>query len=225
MDPSVKIKKFADDTTVIGLTRDDDESAYRRTVDQVVLWSNQNNLELNTAKTVEISGTNPALTILDRTVMAVESHRFLGTTITKDRKWDCNISSIIKKGQQRMYFQGQLRKFNLSQELMVQFYTDTIESVITSSITAWGSSSTKHDIHKLQRIIRSAEKITGVKPPTPLDLHTSRTRKSAEKITDPSHPGHHMFQHLPSGWRFSQMRIKTARLQRSFFPHITLINS
>src|SRR4029434_1230878 len=29
-DPSVKLLKFADDTSVIGLIRDDDESAYRR---------------------------------------------------------------------------------------------------------------------------------------------------------------------------------------------------
>ncbi|KAI4892970.1 hypothetical protein NFI96_021860, partial [Prochilodus magdalenae] len=57
---------------------DDNESAYRRTVDQVVLWSNQNNVELNTPKTVApcFRRSPPALlvtTILDRTVMALES--------------------------------------------------------------------------------------------------------------------------------------------------------
>ncbi|KAI4882398.1 hypothetical protein NFI96_030970 [Prochilodus magdalenae] len=50
---------------------------------------------------------------LDRTARAVEFHKFLGTTIIKDLKWDCNISSIIKKAQQRMSFVCQL-------ELMVQ---------------------------------------------------------------------------------------------------------
>jgi hypothetical protein len=39
-DPSVKLLKFADDTTVIGLIRDGDESAYRREVDQLALWCN-----------------------------------------------------------------------------------------------------------------------------------------------------------------------------------------
>ncbi|KAI4895091.1 hypothetical protein NFI96_026220 [Prochilodus magdalenae] len=91
----------------------------------VVLWSNQNNLELNTAKTLEMTvdfKRSPpalsALTMLDRTIMAVKSHKFLGPTITKELKWDSNISSIIKKTQQRMYFLRQLRKFYLSQELM-----------------------------------------------------------------------------------------------------------
>ncbi|KAI4875055.1 hypothetical protein NFI96_010052 [Prochilodus magdalenae] len=46
---------------------------------------------------------------------------------------------------------------------------------ITMSITVWGSSATKHDIHRQQCIIRSAEKTTGVKLPILLDLHTSRT--------------------------------------------------
>ncbi|KAI4880614.1 hypothetical protein NFI96_021158, partial [Prochilodus magdalenae] len=84
---------------------------YRRTVDHVVLWSNQYNLELDTANTVAMTvdfrrnpPALPALTILDRTVVALEFHRLLGTTITKDLKWDCNLSSIIKKVQQRMYF-------------------------------------------------------------------------------------------------------------------------
>ena len=92
--------------------------------------------------------------------MAVESYKSLGVIITKDLKWACTISSVIKNAQQRTY---QLRKFNLSQELMVRFYTDTIESVISTSITVWDSSAPKHDTPRLQRIIRSAEKTTGVK--------------------------------------------------------------
>ncbi|KAI4883462.1 hypothetical protein NFI96_007749 [Prochilodus magdalenae] len=120
-----------------------------------------------------------------------------------------------------------MKPSRFSHSLMVQFYPATMESVILSPITVWGSSATKHDIHRLQCIIRSAGKTTGVKRPTLLDLHTSRTRRRAEKIiTDASHPGHHLFQGLPSGQRFSQMRIKTTRSQRSFFPHaITLMDS
>ncbi|KAK1784177.1 hypothetical protein P4O66_020698, partial [Electrophorus voltai] len=106
---------------------------------------------------------------------AVESFKFLGTTI-KDLKWDSNISSIIKRTQQRIYFLCQLRKFNLPHELIVLFNSAIIESVITTSITVWGSSATKHDIHRLQCIIRSAEKTTGVKLPTLLYLLTSRIR-------------------------------------------------
>ncbi len=47
-DPSVKLLKFADDTTVIGLIKDGDESAYRQEVEQLAVWCSLNNLELNT---------------------------------------------------------------------------------------------------------------------------------------------------------------------------------
>ncbi len=162
-DPSVKLLKFADDTTVIGLIKDGDKSAYRQEVEQLAVWCSLNNLELNTLKTVEMivdfrrsPPALPPLTIMDSTVAAVESFRFLGTTISQDLKWDNHIDSIAKKGQQRLYFLRQLRKFNLPQELLIQFYSAIIESVLCSSITVWFGSATKTDIRRLQRTVRTA---------------------------------------------------------------------
>ncbi len=52
--PSLKLLKFADDTTLIGLIQDGDESAYRQEVKELAVWCSLNNLELNTLKTVEM---------------------------------------------------------------------------------------------------------------------------------------------------------------------------
>ncbi|KAL0147455.1 hypothetical protein M9458_057240 [Cirrhinus mrigala] len=54
-DPSVKLLKFADDTTVIGLIQDGDESAYRQEVKELTVWCSHNNLEHNTLKTIEMT--------------------------------------------------------------------------------------------------------------------------------------------------------------------------
>src|SRR4029434_3194647 len=51
---SVKLFKFADDTTLIGLISGGDESAYRWEIDHLVTWCGQKNLELNALKTVEM---------------------------------------------------------------------------------------------------------------------------------------------------------------------------
>ncbi len=94
-DPSVKLLKFADDTTVIGLIKDGDESAYRQEVEQLAVWCSLNNLEM----IVDFRRNPPALpplTIMNSTVTAVESFRFLGTTISQDLKWDNHIDSIAK---------------------------------------------------------------------------------------------------------------------------------
>ncbi len=167
-DPSVKLLKFADDTRVIGLIQDGDEFVYRQEVEQLAVWCSLNNLELNTLKTVEMTvdfrinpPALPPLTIMNSTVAAVESFRFLGTNISQDLKWDTHIDSIVKKAQQRLYFLHQLKTFNLPQAHMTQFYSAVIESVLCSSITVWFGSASKSDIRRLQQNVRTAERITG----------------------------------------------------------------
>ncbi|XP_043079821.1 cytosolic sulfotransferase 12-like [Puntigrus tetrazona] len=102
-DTSVKLLKFVDDTTIIGLIQDSDESAYRQEVKELAELCSLNNLELNMLKIVEVTvdfRSNPPalhpLTIMDSTVVTVESFRFLGTTISQDLKWDTHIESIVK---------------------------------------------------------------------------------------------------------------------------------
>ncbi len=132
---------------------------------------------------------SPPLTIMNNTVNAVESFRFLGTTISQDLKWDTHIDSIVKKAQQRMYFLRQLKKFNLPQAHMTQFYSAVIESVLCSSITVWFGSASKSDIRRLQRTVRIAERIIGVHLPSLQDLYYSRVKKRAGNIiTDPLSP-------------------------------------
>ncbi len=72
--------------------------------------------------------------------------------------------SIVKKAQQRLYFLRQLRKFNLPQELLKQFYSAIIESVLCTSITVWFSSAIKSDLRRLQRVVRTAERNHWYKP-------------------------------------------------------------
>ncbi|XP_058032116.1 uncharacterized protein LOC131194757 [Ahaetulla prasina] len=94
---------------------------------------------------------------------------------------------------------SQLRKLKLPKELLIQFYRGIIESVICTSITVWFGSATQQDKHRLQRIIRTAEKTISTNLLSIEDLYTARVKKTAVKIfTDPSHPGHKLFQLLPS---------------------------
>ncbi len=115
------------------------------------------------------------------TVTAVESCRILGKTISQDLKWDNNIESIVNKAQQKLYFLRQLR--NLPQELLKQFYSAIIESVLCTSITVWFSSATKSDLRRLRRVVRTAERIIGTTFPTLQELYSSRVRIRAVKIT------------------------------------------
>ncbi|KAK3526040.1 hypothetical protein QTP70_012767 [Hemibagrus guttatus] len=128
---SVKLLKFADDTTLIGLISDGDESAYG-TVEMIVDFRKD-------------PAPLPPVILCDSPVTSAESFRFLGTTITKELKWEQNIRSLTKKAQQRMYFLRQLKKFLLPVKMLVNFYTAIIESILTSSITVWFAAATARD--------------------------------------------------------------------------------
>ena len=82
------ILKFADDTTVIGLITNLDESEYRDQVNKLISWCNDNNLELNVNKTKEIivyfrrKKSSPSPLVIDgRTVEIIQHFKFLGSTI------------------------------------------------------------------------------------------------------------------------------------------------
>ncbi|TWW69363.1 hypothetical protein D4764_18G0001690 [Takifugu flavidus] len=223
---SVKLIKFADDTTLIALISNGDETAYRREVARLVSWCGHNNLQLNAEKTVEmivdfrkVTAPLPPLALMDSPITTVDSFRFLGTTITRDLKWEPTISSLIKKAQQRMFFLRQLRKLKLPPRMLAQFYTAIIESILTSSITVWFAGATVRDRLRLQRVVRAAEKVNGCRLPSIQDLYISRTRRCAGRITaDPSHPGHGLFSPLPSGRRLRSIRTKTSRYIRGGEP-------
>ena len=233
-DPSVKTIKYADDTTMIGLISNNNESAYRREVGHLESWCAVSNLELNVNKTVEVIvdfrkkvPTHLPLVINNSSVTVVEHFKFLGTTITNTLKWDNNITQLVKKGQQRLFFLRQLRGLQVSPPIMVQFYRAIIESVLTSSHSVWYDSASARSKARLQRVVRAAERIIGCPLPSIKDLHSSRSLRKVMKITaDPSHPANSLFNRLPSGQRYRAIMTKTSRHLNSFFPQaIALLNS
>ncbi|XP_061143269.1 uncharacterized protein LOC133159889 [Syngnathus typhle] len=70
-DSAVKLLKYADDTTLIGLIQDGDETRYRQEVERLVHWCSQNHLELNPLKTVEPEE-GPAEAVLPETAQEVQ---------------------------------------------------------------------------------------------------------------------------------------------------------
>ncbi len=186
-DPSVTLLKFADDTTLIGLIQDGDESAYRQEkVKELAVWCSLNNLELNMHKTGDDRG------LQEKPPCSPPPHHLPGPEVGQ------YIESIVKKAQQRLFLLRQLRKFNLPQELLIQFYSAIIESVLCMSITVWFSSATKSDLRRIRRVVQTTERFIGTSLPTLQELYLSRVSKRAGKITlDPSQPAHSLFELLP----------------------------
>ena len=226
VDNSVLIFKFSDDTTIEGLISDADETGYRTEVDRLVLWCNNNDLELNVGKTKEMIVDFRAqkthiqpLTINGQEVEIVDKFKFLGTTISQDLKWEENARSAAKKANQRLHFLRQLKKFRASSKILMLFYRATIESVLAFSLSVWFGNATRDDKKMLESVIKNASKIVGTVPPSLDEIYQSRVQKRAEKIIkDCSHPAHQFFERMPSGRRFRSMITKTHRFRNSFVP-------
>ncbi|KAI4876126.1 hypothetical protein NFI96_006695, partial [Prochilodus magdalenae] len=224
------IIKYADDTTVIGLIRDNDETAYRDEIQHLSTWCHDNNLTLNTQKTKEIimdlrssrSQTHPPVYISRAAVEQETSFKFLGTHISSDLTWSLNSSVLVKKAQQHLYFLRSLKKVHLSPRILVNFYRCTIESILPNGISVWYGNCCAADRKALQRVVKMAQRITGIQLPTIQDIYHKRCLGRARNIIkDVSHPNHGLFTLLPSGRRYRSLRSRTSRLKNNTEPSVS----
>jgi gmma-aminobutyric acid receptor subunit gamma len=61
-------------------------------------------------------------------------------------------------------------------QILKKFYSCTIESILTSCITAWYGNCSASDRKALQRVVRMAQYITVAKLPAIQDLYTWHVR-------------------------------------------------
>ena len=231
---SVKLIKFADDTTLVGLITNADESAYREEVARLVAWGETNYLQLNTTKTKEMvvdlrrnKSTMNAVVVDSHAIERVTSFKFLGATISATLTWEAHCDALLKKAQQRLYFLRQLKRFGLRREILSQFYRSTIESILTFCLCVWFRGAPKQLRNRMQRVVKTAVRITGCDSlPTLEDIYCQRTIARSRKIVaDPQHPAYHLFQLMPSGKRYRSIRARTTRFKNSFYPQaVTTLN-
>ena len=101
---------------------------------------------------------------------------------------------------------------------LVFYYRCSIQSGPMYRISAQYGSCWAADRRALKRVINTAQKVIGCSPPSLEDLFSSRCLSRAVTLKGPSHPGHHLFDLLTSGRRFSSIISGTNRLKNGFYP-------
>ncbi|KAI3374481.1 hypothetical protein L3Q82_006306 [Scortum barcoo] len=183
------IVKFADDTTIVGLISDNDETHYREEIQHLTQWCSNNNIVLNTSKTKEVivdyrrsrRTEHAPLLIHGEAVERVNNIKFLGIHITSDLTWSMNTAHLVKKAQQRLFFLRKLKRAGLSPQLLTNFYRATIESILCLSAI----------LHKTKKtwVVKTAQGIVGSPLPDLDSIYAGRMQKKAQHIAARPHLG------------------------------------
>ena len=144
-------------------------------------------------------------------VERVSSFKYLDVHTSDDLTWSLNTAQLVKRAQQRLYFLRRLRKFGMSPEILSNFYSWIVESILTGCITAWYSSTSALNRKRLQIMVKTAEKITRTPLPSLQSIYHRRVhRRAAPILKDPTHPKQGLLTLLPSRRRYICAKSKTS---------------
>ena len=227
--PDCKIIKYADDTVILGLVKDNDDSDYLETVSYVADWCKDNCLDLNVTKTKEMlfdfRRNKPEVTniqIDNSEVECVKSYKYLGVNIESNVKWDSHVHSQIKKANQRLYFVRCLRRLSVDVRLINLCYNSLISSVLLYAVSVWFESCGEGLRKDTVKIRKKAERIVGTNDGLliePRVAHKNKCIALLNKISsDDTHPLFKYFRMLPHGNRYSSIQCRTTRFKNSFIP-------
>ena len=103
---------------------------------------------------------HPPILIDGAVVEQVESFKFLAVHINNKREWFNHTKTIVKRARQSLFPLRKLKRFGMGPQILKRFYS--------GCITAWYGNCLASDRKALQRVVRTAQYITGAKLPGPL---------------------------------------------------------
>ena len=234
----VFIIKYADDTIIVALIRNDDCSEYLECIEFVSTWCADNFLNFNVPKTKELvwdyrrePTVYPLVVINNMEVERTPLYKYLGTLVDDRFTFQAHVENVLKKVNSRMYFVRVMKKLKVSSSIIAMFYNSTISSVLGYAMVSYYELLPKYLKSELDRPLNNCQKLIGENSNTTLHsnekLYKTQTIKLAEKImSDSNHPLHQDYQMLPSGRRLRVPYSRTNRYKNSFIPRsINFLNS
>ena len=222
------VDKYADDTCLMGLIVNDNDTDYVHEINSFVDWCDNNFLQLNVGKTKEMvidfrkgSVVPPPVVIKGNEVERVQSYKYLGVTFNNELSWSENTDLIMKKVNTRMYCLRKLKSFDVSSQLLQIFFNSIVGSILTFGLTCWGGNLTQADRARMDRVVTKAEKLVGKSLDNLEILYNKRVLTKVKAIMkDDSHPLKPDFDraNVSGSGRLQLPKCKTNRFKNSFFP-------
>jgi hypothetical protein len=94
-------------------------------------------------------------------VEQVESFKFLGVHITNKLEWSKHTKTIAMRARQSLFPLRRHKIFGMGLQILKRFNSCAIESILSACITAWYGNCSASDRKALQRVVHTAQNITG----------------------------------------------------------------
>ena len=221
-----KVIKFADDTAILGLISNNEESEYMQCIREVGDWCKGNGLLLNVEKTKEIAfDWRKAKTCLEdvnmegKIIERVEQAKYLGLTLDNNLNFTTHAMALAKKLNRRFFLIQKISRLCKSRKILKLCFDSYILSSLLYGSSVFYNSLSASTRCGLCRCVKKAEK------------QSIRSREEVEKIlnnkmlnqvkkimSNTDHPLNCYYKTLQSGKRLSNIYCRTKRYQDSFVP-------
>ena len=150
----------------------------------------------------------------------VPSYKYLGVYLDNKLDWSLNTDAVYKKGQSCLFFLRKLRSFDICSKMLQMFYQSVVAGVLFYAAVCWGGSIRHRDARRLERLLKRAGSVIGVRLDTLEEVVQRCTVKMFKTIMIcPDHPLHSTFMdRRGSSGRLLSLRCRTERFKRSFAP-------
>ncbi|XP_034088755.1 uncharacterized protein LOC117557164 [Gymnodraco acuticeps] len=155
------------------------------------------------------------LCILGEDVAVVEDYKYLGVHLDNGLNWRINTDAVHKKGMSRLYFLRKLRYFHVCSKMLEIFYRSVVASALFFAVVCWGGSIRAGDTSRINKLIRKAGSVIGIKLDPFEAVVERRTLNRLLSIMDnPTHPLHLQLDSQRSSFSNRLLQLRSAITQQ-----------
>ena len=237
--------KYVDDTTLYKITNNPHDTELQEAADEIVSWSQKNNMKINASKTKEMLITFckppvevPRIVVDGVELERVETVKLLGVQLSNDLCWGPHVDYIVKKAQRKLFCLNLLRRSKLSSEDIMAIFCSKIHPILEYAAPVWHGGLTKEQTESLEDIqVRACKIATSLKDyetalkelelPSLEERRVSICKSFFEKIQEPTDKLHRILppkkenlRNTRNGDKFPLPRTRTKRFKNSFLPFV-----
>ena len=184
--PNSDLYKYMDDASISEIISNSADSAMQYILDDVITWTDNNNMKANPVKTLEMVISfkenwvpPPPLYMNGIEIQRVNNTKLLGLIISDGLSWSKHIDSICKKANKRTYYLILFRRSGLGKDELLTYYKHIIRPLLEYCCVVWHTSITKGQTEQIEHIQERVLLIIGLPNDNLESLSVRRERRHA----------------------------------------------